>query len=134
MAAVVAAAAAPAMASAAASMATQAACCVCGSCASKLCCGDRCCGINSSNVLYFLMWLASALASFLLYVMKHSLLGSDGPQSIRNPLFIYSIQQQTLYTGLNILPLSTARLVKRFSNSLAQTAIRAAKRHHTFSA
>ena len=69
MAAIVAAAAAPAMTSAA----TSAACCVCGSCASKLCCADKCCGINSANLLYFLMWLSSALASFLLYVSKRVL-------------------------------------------------------------
>jgi hypothetical protein len=68
MAAAAAAFAAPGMASAAASVATQAACCVCGSCASKLCCVDNCSGVNSANIIYFVMWLASALSAFLLYV------------------------------------------------------------------
>lgn len=69
--AVVAAVAAPAAASAATSMATSAACCCATSCASKLCCSSgptaKCCGLNSANILYFIMWLSSTFAAFLLY-------------------------------------------------------------------
>lgn len=70
-AAVVAAAAAPAATSVAASAASSPACCCVTSCASKLCCSSgpatKCCGINSANILYFVMWLASTFAAFLLY-------------------------------------------------------------------
>ena len=120
MAAVVAAAAAPVMASAASS----AACCLVGSCASKLCCGDRCCGINSANILYFVMWLASAFAAFLLYVRQ--LLLAMPP--------VLRFQTPSPPSGTSSPQLQTARLEPRFLRCLVLTMIRAAKRPPTFCA